>query len=356
MNFNITKDSEIIDVSDMIKNRLINSINPDTEEGTAMPPKFRINIENTEVDLVNGAHIIKVQAYSEDSGIINYSLEKQKENEGWTNIEAQSSPSFDLTDDETYQEGQLYYTKDSKDAYVILADKTFPEDKVIYEPFGIYEIDKAGTYRVVAHNRSGLKTAFDYSNTLLIPGPTTPPEGDGAINPIILENGKQTIIVNNNIVKGKETSIYEWTNSNNDNVDTVNVASYEVSAEGYYNVFVTNSRNNEEKKSKEPIVYRVTNRVEWVDGAVSISGISSADDLKVTVDNSIVKYDTITAILYKEYSSGDIEQVGNEISINEPNNIINFGKQSTGKYYAKLTAIYNGTQAEFKTEYWSLTD
>ena len=69
-----------------------------------------------------------------------------------------------------------------------------------------------------------------------------------------------------------------------------------------------------------------------------------------------MKYDTITAILYKEYSSGDIEQVGNEISINEPNNIINFWKQSTGKYYAKLTAIYNGTQAEFKTEYWSLTD
>ena len=354
MNFNITKDSDIIDVSEMIKNRLINSVNPDTEEGTAMSPKFRINIENTEADLINGAYTIKVQAYSEDSGIISYSLEKQKENEGWTNIEAQSFPSFDLTDDETYQEGQLYYIKDNKDAYVILTDKTFPEDKVIYEPFGIYEIDKAGTYRVVAHNRSGLKTAFDYSNILLIPGPTTPPEGDGTINPIILENGKQTIIVDNNIVEGKETSVYEWINSNNDNVDTRNVASYVVSAEGIYNVFVTNSRNNEDKRSESPIVYRVTNRAEWFDGAVLISGINSAEDLKVTIDNSM-RYDTIEAILYKEYSSGDTEQVS-EMSISAPNNIINFGKQGTGKYYAKLTAIYNGTQAEFKTEYWSLTD
>ena len=343
MDFDINESSAIIDVSEMIKNRLINSTNSNTT-GESEEPIFRIDIDEKQADLENGKKTIRVQAYSNDSGIITYGLEEQKEDGAWTTKEPISAPSFDLTDDENYQEGQLYYIKEGTNAYTVLKESVFPEDKDVYEPFGIYTLKAAGTYRVIAKNRAGSKENYGYSDELLIPGPTTPPEGTGKMIPIILENGKKTIIVENNVDVEKEVSTYTWTNDIDDNEVVVNVASYEVKEEGIYSVIVSKTRNNTTKTSTSPIVYRVTEPAKWVENAVSISEVSSEKNLVINIDKTLMKYDSIEAILYKKINSIDKEEVVYK-TIDAPMTEIDFGKQGVGSYQIELTIKYNGSEA-----------
>lgn len=343
MDFDINESSAIIDVSEMIKNRLINSTNSNTT-GESEIPVFRINIDEEQADLKNGEKTIQVQAYSNDSGIITYGLEEQKEDGAWTTKEPISAPSFDLTDDEKYQEGQLYYIKEGTNAYTILKESVFPEDKDVYEPFGIYTLKAAGTYRVIAKNRAGSKENYGYSNELLIPGPTTPPEGTDTMIPIILENSEKIIVVENNVDVEKESSEYKWTNDINSDEDVVNVASYKVSAEGIYKVWISNTRNNVTKTSTNPITYKVTEPAKWVENAFSISEASSEKNLVINIDKTLMKYDSIEATLYKKINSIDKDKVVDKIIDTSKTNI-DFGKQGVGSYQIELTIKYNGSEA-----------
>lgn len=202
---------DIIDSSNLIKNRLKDSVTPDSV-AEAADPYFIINlpvgfkttedeVEYNSVDLIPGewdaesemqladAYPFMVQATSDDGGIISYQWYRKplgSEIEDALDTTDGAKIDYVLTEDTKYSADYPYYkwvinAETGLGAYKPvqiandLIDTDIPEEEkpLLYERVSIYTAYATGDYRVVTVNRSGIAKKELESIHVRIPGPDT---------------------------------------------------------------------------------------------------------------------------------------------------------------------------------------
>lgn len=211
---------DIIDNSNLIKNRLENSVTPGTVDKEAAKPEFAINIpvENDVYETVTAedGRVFKVidldtdgetyfydfeaQAYAGDEGIISYSWGRADfNNKNFSSI--QGTEEFVKTKDTTYSSNYNYYeivdeTEAGDPVFGLVSltadDLGKPIDEEdrpnLYVKVGKCTVGTTGDYRVVAANRLGFSTTTTESNLVRIPGP------DAASFEITSEDSEQILL------------------------------------------------------------------------------------------------------------------------------------------------------------------
>ena len=193
---------QVIDSSNLIKNRLENSVTPGTVDKEAAKPEFEINIplasdiRETITEDERVFHVIdldvegdsyyynfEAQAYAGDEGIISYSWGRADfGNKNFSSIEG--SEAYVKTKDTVYSSKYNYYevveeTEAGEPIYGLVAltsgdlgKEIDEEDRdKLYVKVGQCTVGETGDYRVVAANRLGFSTTTTESNLVRIPGP-----------------------------------------------------------------------------------------------------------------------------------------------------------------------------------------
>lgn len=202
---------DIIDSSNLIKNRLKDSVTPDSV-AEAADPYFIINlptgftttedeVEYNSIDLIPGewdsesatqladAYPFMVQATSDDGGIISYQWYRKplgSEIEDALDTTDGAKIDYVLTEDTKYSADYPYYkwvvnSETGLGAYKPiqiandLIDTEIPEEEksLLYERVSVYTAYATGDYRVVTVNRSGIAKKELESIHVRIPGPDT---------------------------------------------------------------------------------------------------------------------------------------------------------------------------------------
>lgn len=187
----------IVDSSNLIKNRLTDSVTPPGVT-PAEPPVFIVNlpegfktddngVEYNSIDLnEEGAYVFEVQAISEE-GSISYQWYRKaigSEIEDSLNTEDGAKITYVSTDDTVYSGEYPYYKKETSaelgDVYTITTidpdsiGSEIPEEVLtegLYEKRSTYTTYATGDYRVEAINRMGVATERVDSTHVRIPGP-----------------------------------------------------------------------------------------------------------------------------------------------------------------------------------------
>lgn len=252
---------DIIDSSNIIKNRLENSVTPDSVVKDAKEPIFvdgynipknsdiigdPINIGegdeartyyiiDLEKDYINGGddfYRFEAQAYAEDEGIISYKWGRADFN-GKEFYPLEQLDDYVKANDTKYSKNYNYYKQvfDVEDPsklvgyqVVVLtpnqldADIPVEEQELLYRKISTCTVGETGDYRVVAVNGLGFSTAETESRLVRIPGPdaatfTVSPAPQEEPIAVLLEGeniGVASIVVAAGTAEARDKISYTW--------------------------------------------------------------------------------------------------------------------------------------------------
>lgn len=374
LNFDVADLEEPKDLTEMLIKRLKKSTITEIVD-PAEAPEIKIPLEDTVADLdADGVYIFKTQAYSTDSGIISYVLYKDGQ--------AQGTPLYEngmlLTDDvgETIATDTYYekVTIDGVSSFKPYQGNTIPENnETIYEKFGVYELKTAGVYSVEVTNSKGVSTSVKETKTVTIPRPSMPVIKNFVSSYQLEKDGTAPELkVEATADDGNLT--YQWQKQNAsgkyENIENEIYATYTPpnNVEGWYNVIVTNTRNNASiSNDVNPEIWVTTLVEEPVIKEDKITyGLNVGDDLQVTWIQG-AKIGAITATLCKvnSFTPGltpvDIAADPTKYTVIESmavteGNSASFLVQDTGRYFIKMINTRNSFNSDpvYSGEFWTV--
>lgn len=404
-------DAKVYNDSAKIKNRLKNSVTP-SELDIALSPYFLVNLptegelediwgtvanpENEDkpyglIDLQTGrlneaneptvdGYAFKVQATSDDAGVIGYQWYRQALD---SQIEGKEDGVmiYERTNDTHYSSAHPYYLKnEDKDTglvswqpYIVpsnLLNQVIEDEDAakLYERYSKYDMTKTGYYRVEAINYKGVSSKALESNLIKVPGPE-PLElvyEASQANTLLDTNGQATITMKGVTGQNGDKITYTWddpddgaegaiqTHTTEQNVeDTFAIAQVaEANRASYDNTFKVDvyAARNGDKTPVQTVEFRVTDPAHELVVTVpqeTIKKPASRDAvLKVEVTNP---YGVVSdEVRYDWYRALDINEDEELTDFTNDEQLHAHGSEyvtkNQGAYYCNVTNVVNGSE------------
>lgn len=365
---------EVIDRNDLILSRFVDT-NPVGGQTAEKPVLFEDLPEtiNLEGERDHQSQILRVQAESQDAGVISIS---------WTHMQnGHIVPSGDskltvlpdeyvLSNDGNFVKGKAYYTKVENDENISgyqIAEVTdgdpIPEN-TYYERFYACTISETGTYFATITNRVQISSDTIDTTKCVVPVASKPiinsfPTSslfDADMTPVSLICLAQS-------PDGGELT-YQWYSKEN-LIENANKNEYTANEEGSYSVIVTNHLNNSimttqsevcrvTKPAAKPIIVRPLPTSE--DGMVEIEMENGSAVLEVTLSPEVAT-DGYTYQWYKCDYRNDYAESGKQHphendeallpeTVQTTDLAIRYTTNASGYYYVKIINNLNGSQSE----------
>lgn len=377
LNFDVTELDEPKDLTEMLIKRLKQSTVTESVD-PAEAPIIKIQpVDNFVTDLnEDGVYLFKTQAYSTDSGIISYVLYK----DGKAQEDALYERGFALTDDtDVTNATDTYYEKtgldeSGKPVLKPYQGNTIPTDNAtIFEKFGMYELTTAGVYSVEVTNSKGVSTSVKTTKTVTIPRPSMPTITNFVSSyQIDAEGNAPQLRVD---ASGDGILTYQWqkqdASGNYVNIEGATAATYDdADEEGWYNVIVTNTRNNDSISNDVNPEIWVTSHVEkpaikeqtdyedvYVGGKVEVTWTKGA---KIgTVKVTLCKVNTglgVTGLTPADIAADATKYTIIESMTITEGNSASFLVQDTGRYFVKMTNTRNTFTSDpaYSNDFWTV--
>ena len=376
LNFDVADLEEPKDLTGMLIKRLKRSTVTEAVD-PAEAPVIKVEPDEDETDLdVDGRYLFKSQAYSTDSGIISYVLYKDGQAQRDKKL---YNDGFALTDDENKTDAKdTYYEKvvvDGVSSFKPYQGNTIPDNnETIYEKFGMYELTTAGVYSVEVTNSKGVSTSVKTTKTVTIPRPSIPTITNFVSSYQIDAEGKAPQLKVD--ASGDGVLTYQWqkqdASGNYVNIEGATDATYDgAEGENWYNVIVTNTRNNDSISNDVNPEIWVTNHVEkpiikedaitydlnvgekvevtWTKGAK----IGAVKVILCQVNPGVGVTGTVPADIAADATKYTVIE---SMTITEGNSA-SFLVQDTGRYFVKMTNTRNTFTSDppaYSNDFWTV--